>query len=177
MRTRKAGPLALAFAIGLAFTSCGGPEKKVVAPDRDEIPPDQLASVMDAHYRGLGAMERYEYAQAAEAFREVHQKAPGWIPGSINLAIALLNLGGEEAEKAKQQGSDGLDGAPKKNIDEADRLLTEVIARRPRNASALFSRGSSSSSRPCSKRPRPTFARSPRSIPSTPTPGSNSARL
>ncbi len=96
---------------------------------------------MDAHYRGLGAMERYEYPVAAEAFREVHEKAPGWIPGSINLAIALLNQGGEAEAKAKSAGQAELDGAPKKNIDEAVGLLDEVIARQPDNPWAHFSRG------------------------------------
>ncbi len=36
-------------------------------------------------------MERYEYGQAVESFQEVHERAPGWIAGSINLALALLN--------------------------------------------------------------------------------------
>ena len=108
-------------------------------PVRDEIPPDQLAAVIDAHYRGLGAMERYEYRAASAAFDEVHRRAPGWINGTINLAIALLNLGGEAEEKAK--AGQGADQATVQNIETARQLLDEVIQRRPDNAYALFSRG------------------------------------
>ena len=59
---------------------------------------------MAAHFEGLGFMEQYEYRKAVEAFREVHELAPGWIPGSINLAIALLNDSGVKAEEAKKAG-------------------------------------------------------------------------
>ncbi len=143
MRTGKAGRLALAMAVGFVFISgsCGRPEPKVDWATRDEIPPDRLKAVMDAHFRGLGAIERYEYADAADAFREVHEKAPGWVPGSINLAIALLNQGGEAAAKAKGQGQAELTGAPRKNIDDAVRLLDEILARRPDDPWALFCRG------------------------------------
>ena len=61
---------------------------------------------MAAHFEGLGYMEQYEYREAVEAFREVHDRAPGWIPGSINLAIALLNDSGVKAEEAKKAGGD-----------------------------------------------------------------------
>ena len=145
MKLRPVGRLALLSAIALALPSCGRPEspqeKKSVEAPRDEVPADHLSSVMAAHYRGLGAMERYEYTEAAEAFREVHSKAPGWSPGAINLAIALLNQGGEAADKAKESGQAELSGAPKLNIDEANRLLDEVVARQPENPHALFSRG------------------------------------
>ena len=73
-------------------------------PLKNEIPPDELDAVMAAHFKGLGLMEQYEYRKAAEAFREVHERAPGWIPGSINLAIALLNDSGVQAEAAKKAG-------------------------------------------------------------------------
>ena len=146
MRIRSVGRLALFSWVAITLLSCGGPEpkkeeaKKVEAP-RDEIPPDQLSSVMAAHYRGLGAMERYEYTEAAEAFREVHTKAPGWTPGAINLAIALFNQGGEVADKAKSSGQEVASGAPKLNLDEAARLLDDVLARQPENPWALYSRG------------------------------------
>jgi FG-GAP-like repeat len=137
MKTGKAGRLALALVMGIVITSCGDPEPKVDWATRDEIPPKVLTSVMEAHYRGLGAMERYEYAQATVAFREVHEKAPGWIAGSINLAIALLNLGGESDTIAKAAAND----SGFKNAVEAVRLLDEVIARQPDNPWAHFCRG------------------------------------
>ena len=113
---------------------------KISGPVRDEIPADQLAAVIDAHYQGLGAMERYDYRAAATAFEQVHQRAPGWITGTINLAISLLNLGGEAEEKAKA-GQGATDQATVQNIETARRLLDEVLQSQPENASALFSRG------------------------------------
>ncbi len=140
MWKRPAGLLALMLSISLALPSCGGPGPKDWSKF-DEIPPEQLSAVMAFHYRGLGSMEQYEYPAAVAAFREAHLLAPGWIAGSINLAIALLNAGGEAAEKAKQAGQVGLAGAPKLNIDEARRLLDEVIVRRPGDPWAHYSRG------------------------------------
>ena len=78
--------------------------KSAAEPLKNEIPPAELDAVMAAHFRGLGQMEQYEYRKAAEAFREVRKRAPGWIPGSINLAIALLNDSGVKAEAAKKSG-------------------------------------------------------------------------
>ncbi len=50
-------------------------------PLKDEVPSAELAAVMTAHFRGLGAMEQYEYAQAIEAFRDVHARARAGFPG------------------------------------------------------------------------------------------------
>src|SRR5262245_32077703 len=44
-----------------------------------------------ANNRGLGLMERYEYAVAVPAFEEVVRLDPNWRQGKINLAIALFN--------------------------------------------------------------------------------------
>ena len=140
MRFRQVGRLAVALMVVSTLGSCARPDP-VDWSKRDEIPPEQLSSVMDAHYRGLGAMERYEYPEGAKAFREVLAKAPGWIPGTINLAIALLNQGGEADAKAKAAGQSELSGAPKLNIDESQSLLESVIARQPENPWAHYSRG------------------------------------
>ncbi len=141
MRKRQAGLLVLVLLMGIAFLSCRPTPPKMDWSTRDEIPPDQLSSVMDAHYRGLGAMERYEYAQAAEAFREVHRLAPGWNAGTINLSIALLNQGGEAEARLKAAGQTELTGEASSNIDESIRLLGIVISRLPDNPWAHFSRG------------------------------------
>ncbi len=107
-------------------------------PLKNEIPPDVLEKVLKAHFEGVGTMERYEYGLAVDAFRKVHELAPGWIPGSINLAIALLNDSGVKAEEAKKGGG----GAePPSNYDEALDLLAAVIERDPGNPHAHFSRG------------------------------------
>jgi tetratricopeptide (TPR) repeat protein len=111
---------------------------KAVEPEpapapKDEGPPADLA----AHFKGLGYMEQYEYRKAVEAFRDVHTRAPGWIPGAINLAIALLNDSGVQAEKAKKSGGEP---APN-NFGEALDLLAGVLDRDPNNPYAHFCRG------------------------------------
>ncbi len=140
MRKLLAGLIVVAFLMGVGFLLYDRLRPKVDWATVDEVPPAELSAVMDAHYRGLGAMERYEYADAASAFGEVHRRAPGWVAGSINLAIALLNQGGEAENKAKQSGQEAT-GESLSNIDEAARLLTAVIARQPNNPWAYFSRG------------------------------------
>jgi tetratricopeptide (TPR) repeat protein len=130
----------------LALPACGTkepepPPANPVGPPaaelKNEIPSGELAAVMAAHYTGLGHMERYEYAEAMQAFREVSKRAPGWIPGSINLAIALLNDSGVKAEKAKKSGIE----IPPDNFGEALDVLARVLDREPVNAHAHFCRG------------------------------------
>ena len=106
---------------------------------KNEIPPDKLAEVVRANTRGLGLMERYEYREATKAFREVHEAAPGWIPGSINLAIAMLNDSGAEAEAKKK-----LKGAATNVVADFEgplKLLDDVIKRDPNNINAHYCRG------------------------------------
>ena len=108
------------------------------APVSNEIPAAQLNEVIRAHLAGLGHMERYEYADAAKEFRKVRERAPGWIPGSINLAIALLNDTGAAAEAAKKQG-----GPAHLAVDYSEplALLDDVIKREPNNLHAHYCRG------------------------------------
>ena len=107
------------------------------ARSKNEIPGNELAAVMAAHYQGLGDMEQFKYREAGEAFREARKRAPGWIAGSINLAIALLNDSGVKAEEAKKAG----DAPPADNFDEALELLAGVLDREPDNPHAHFCRG------------------------------------
>jgi tetratricopeptide (TPR) repeat protein len=113
---------------------------------RDEIPPGQLDTVMTAHFEGLGLMEQYEYDKAIERFRDVHERAPGWIAGSINLANALLNQAGKQTEESKQSSRGapagvGAGTSPNAHYDEALALLDAVIDRDPKNPHAHFCRG------------------------------------
>jgi tetratricopeptide (TPR) repeat protein len=108
-------------------------EPEPAPPLKNEGPPADLA----AHFKGLGYMEQYEYRKAVEAFRDVHRRAPGWIPGTINLAIALLNDSGVEAEKAKKAGGE----STLNNFDEALDLLAGVRDRDPGNPYAHFCQG------------------------------------
>ena len=136
--------LAAVTAVGfLVIAACGTKEPEPTAatppagPLKNEISPSELAAVMAAHYKGLGHMERYQYREAIDAFRDVRQRAPGWIPGSINLAIALLNDSGLKSAEAKKAGADP---APS-NFDESLDLLAAVLDREPDNPYAHFCRG------------------------------------
>ncbi len=142
MRSRSAcvcvGLFVLAIpACGTSSSPDAKPAAKGVAALKNEIPADQLDAVARAHFRGLGFMERYEYRKAVEAFREVHDRAPGWIPGSINLAIALLNDTGSRTENPPAQGGAGAGSG----LSPALTLLDEVIARDPANLNARYCRG------------------------------------
>jgi tetratricopeptide (TPR) repeat protein len=55
------------------------------------IDPEKLAT---ANNRGAGLMEQFQFHEALRAFEAVVEMAPDWIPGRINLGIALLNGGG-----------------------------------------------------------------------------------
>jgi tetratricopeptide (TPR) repeat protein len=120
---------------GQAATPAAAPEP--AKPVLNEIPPAELPAVMAAHFKGVGFMEQYKYGEAAQAFREVRRRAPGWVPGSINLAIALLNDSGVKAEQAKKAGGE----AAPSNFDEALELLAGVLEREPENLYAHFCRG------------------------------------
>jgi tetratricopeptide (TPR) repeat protein len=114
-------------------------DKTRAAALRDEISSAALDAVLAAHLQGLGHMERYEYDKAAQAFREVHKLAPGWIAGSINLAIALLNQTGDEESGSTADRGAGAGTAPR--YQEAIALLDAVLARDPANLPAHYCRG------------------------------------
>ncbi|MCI0376352.1 MAG: FG-GAP-like repeat-containing protein [Gemmataceae bacterium] len=59
--------------------------------------PDMTA-VLNANLRGIGHLEQFAYHKAAAEFENVVRLAPSWIPGRINLGIALLNWGGKEKD-------------------------------------------------------------------------------
>src|SRR5271157_6373790 len=132
--------------IALAAAGCQTHDEPAAAPKNpglaaatpgNEIPAAELSPVMEAHFQGVGFMEQYEYGKAAKAFREVRRRAPGWVPGAINLAIALLNMTGEEVEASKKSGG----GAALGNFDEALQLLGGVMEQEPDNPYAHFCTG------------------------------------
>jgi tetratricopeptide (TPR) repeat protein len=110
-----------------------------VEPLKNEILSDALVAVAKAHFKGLGYMEQYKYPEAADCFREVHRLAPGWIPGSINLAIALLNQTGVSDEQTKNSRTETANSTI--DFSEALALLAGVIDRFPDDPHAHYCRG------------------------------------
>jgi tetratricopeptide (TPR) repeat protein len=109
-----------------------------VAKSSEQNFQERLPEIMAAHLAGLGRMERFEYAQAADEFRKVHEIAPDWVPGTINYVIALLNdTGLKEEQKKKNRGGPDF----KNNFDEALALLAAVLKREPNNPHAHYCRG------------------------------------
>ncbi len=98
--------LVVVAGLGVAGWFCGPRE----TPKKAD--PDAAAH---ANARGVGLMERFEYPAAVLAFEEVVRLDPDWLPGRINLAIALLNT------------------AEPKNIERAIALFTEVLKTDPDN--------------------------------------------
>lgn len=56
-------------------------------------------AAMHANLRGVGHMERFDYAPAVQAFEEALGHAPDWTPAKVNLAIALLNTNRPETRQ------------------------------------------------------------------------------
>jgi Flp pilus assembly protein TadD len=84
--------------------------------------PDMVA-VLHANNLGVGHMEQFNYAKAVTEFEKVVQLAPDWLPGRINLGIALLNwnTGG--------------------SLDRAIALFQDILRQEPKNPYAHFCLG------------------------------------
>jgi tetratricopeptide (TPR) repeat protein len=109
------------------------------APARAEaLKGERLAEFLTAHQQGLGHMERYEYGQAVKAFRKTVELDPSSTPANINLAIALLNDSGEQAEDAKRARGPTESAS---NFGEALEILDQVVASEPENLHARYCRG------------------------------------
>src|SRR5687768_10273262 len=75
-----------------------------------------------ANNRGVGEMHQFQYAAAADAFREAARKDPDWLVPRINVAIALLN---------QSEGNDP----------EVPALLRAVLAKETDNLHANYTLG------------------------------------
>ena len=58
-------------------------------------PPD-MEVVYQTNNHGIALMDQFDYAGAIPVFEKAVQAAPEWLPGRINLGIALLNAGGSD---------------------------------------------------------------------------------
>jgi hypothetical protein len=61
--------------------------------------PVDWEAVYSRNNNAIAIMEGYHYAEAIPEFEEVVRLAPDWLPGRINLGIALLNAGNDDAAK------------------------------------------------------------------------------
>ncbi|HWG46460.1 MAG TPA: FG-GAP-like repeat-containing protein [Gemmataceae bacterium] len=66
------------------------------------LKPGPNEAVQELNNRGVGLMERFDYQGAIPVFEEVVRKAPDWLPGRINLGIALLNGGKDDPAELKR---------------------------------------------------------------------------
>lgn len=82
-----------------------------------------MAAVYSVNNRGVGLMEQFKYEQASDVFAEVVRMAPDWLPGQVNLGIALYNR-----EKPEF-------------LDRAISIFREVLAKDPKNPHAHFCLG------------------------------------
>src|SRR5262245_23378282 len=72
-------------------------------------------AVLQANNRGIGFMEQFEYEKAAAAFEEAVRREPDWLPGHINLGIALMNSDqGDNRSRARQLFEQMLERIPGK---------------------------------------------------------------
>jgi cytochrome c-type biogenesis protein CcmH/NrfG len=76
-----------------------------------------------ANLRGVGLMDQFDYAAASQAFEEALRLDPAWLPGRVNLGIALLNTN----EPA--------------NLQRALDLFQEVLKQEPNNLHAHYCMG------------------------------------
>jgi len=67
------------------------------------LPPGQVDEIMASFNRGMGLMDQYQPDAAASAFGEVVRLAPDWPIGRLNLGVALLNVGSDEAFARAEQ--------------------------------------------------------------------------
>jgi len=89
--------------------------------------PDMIA-VLQANNIGVGHMERFEKQEAVEAFEKVGKLAPRWIPGQINLGIALLIRNVQ-------------DGNRKVDLERAVSIFNNVLRQEPDNPYAHYCLG------------------------------------
>jgi tetratricopeptide (TPR) repeat protein len=81
------------------------------------------AQTLEFNNRGVAWMEFFEYAKAEEEFQQVVSRAPGWLPGQVNLAIATYNQ------------------ATPEKIERAVQIFDAVLTKDPENPHAHFCLG------------------------------------
>jgi len=108
-----------------------------------------LAAAQRANNRGIGHMEQFDYGAAVPAFQEAVRLAPGWLPGRINLGIALMNRhGSEETSLAPDWLPTRIKNAvarvtrkKKEDLECATQIFQRVLEEDPENPYAHFCLG------------------------------------
>src|SRR6516162_6252957 len=60
------------------------------------------AAVYSQNNRAIAIMDAFQYPEAIPEFEKVVRMAPDWLAGHINLGIALLNAGSDDASQLKR---------------------------------------------------------------------------
>jgi lipoprotein NlpI len=91
-RNRRLWIWALLFLI--VIVAAGYVSWRWLAKPSPPLAPD-MVKVLHANNLGVGYAECFDWRKAVDAFDDVVQMAPDWLPGQINLGIALLNANTE----------------------------------------------------------------------------------
>jgi hypothetical protein len=82
-------------------------------------------AAIEANNFGIALLEQHRYLDAIAEFEKVVKLAPDWLPGRINLGIALLNAGGGDPDFTRR----------------GQTLFEEILNREPDNPNAHFCLG------------------------------------
>jgi tetratricopeptide (TPR) repeat protein len=83
------------------------------------------AAYREVNDRGVALMEQFRYKEAAGVFEDVVQRAPEWMPGRINLGIALMNWGNDDKAALQQSKA----------------VFRDILGKEPENPYAHFCLG------------------------------------
>src|SRR5262245_44823189 len=65
------------------------------------LSPEDAVRLVALENRRIASLERYDYTLAEAPLREASGLAPTWIPGRVNLALALIHAGPEKRAEAR----------------------------------------------------------------------------
>ena len=82
-------------------------------------------AAIEANNFGIAFLEQHRYLDAVAEFEKVVKLAPDWLPGRINLGIALLNAGGSDEDSLRR----------------ARTIFEEILNREPDNLNTHFCLG------------------------------------
>ncbi len=107
--------LALALCMCGAAVASGCSQRSTEAPEASKLdtttgglqaadpPAEHLDRIIERFNRGVALMEQYRPSEAAEAFTEVVELAPGWTRARLNLGIALMNVQSPESRARAEE--------------------------------------------------------------------------